>query len=131
MGTILNDCGGRDFWVALAPWLVRDAGSAGRFGFLDGAKGLVLNRFRPSLGHSEHFYDLNYVKSWVPFLRNGSCEGASSPMGEPGENRNWRFYASVTAVLVLSAMLVVTWLFRHVGHLPAWLPSFLDRHHRT
>lgn len=130
VGTVLNDCGGRDFWVMLAPWLVRDAGPAGRLGFFDGARGSVLNRFRPWFGHSEHFYDLNYVRSWVPFLFNGKCEDAVPPVCQSEENRNWRFIASVTTFGGLSAILVVTMLIRFVGHWPWWLPSFLHWHRR-
>jgi hypothetical protein len=102
--TVLNDCGGRDVWVRLAPWLIHDAGTSGRHGFLEGAHGAVFNRIRPTFGHSEHFYNLNFIKSWVPFLQNGECEGAISPTSTFGPSLNWRF---MTTLIVMSVTVLL------------------------
>jgi len=65
LAVVLNDCGDRDIWSAIGPWMIKDVGQSGKSGFLDVAKGKVINRKRSSFGHSDHFYDLNFLKSWV------------------------------------------------------------------
>jgi hypothetical protein len=121
---VLNDSGGRDFWVWLAPWLISDAGRSGRCGFSEGANGAVLNHVRPMFGHSEHFYDLNYIRSWVPFLQNGECEGSSSPARKSKSGINWRFATTLIGLPVTILSLVIC-LMRFGRYISPWLGSLV------
>lgn len=101
---LLNDCGDHDIWSAVAPWMIRDAGRSGKSGFLDIADGKVINRTRSSFGHSDHFYDLNYIKSWVPFLQSGNVELIPT---SSHSTRNVRFKvmrAIVTVIIIVSIL---------------------------
>lgn len=66
---LLNDCGKRDKWSRLAPYVVDDAGPSGVDGFTNTANDAVINRVNPLREHSGSHYALNYKKNWVPFLR--------------------------------------------------------------
>jgi len=108
---VLNDCGDQDIWSAVAPWMIRDAGRSGKSGFLDTAEGKVINRTRPSFGHSDHFYNLNYIKSWVPFLQ---CGDVAKIPASSHSTRNVRFrVARVLVIVIILASLLGIPALRH------------------
>jgi hypothetical protein len=65
---VLNDYGRMDLWAGIVRWFVADAGPSGTEGFIDNASGLVIQREHADFTHSDYFYDLNYDKTWIPFL---------------------------------------------------------------
>jgi len=65
---VLNEYGGLDLSVKLAPWFITNTGASGAKGFqcIDPA---LYQRKRPLFGHSDYFFALNYEDNWIPFLR--------------------------------------------------------------
>lgn len=66
---LLNDCGKQDFVVRISEWGISDAGPSGYSGFEDLANGRVIQEIHPNFKHSDYFYELNYIKQWIPFLK--------------------------------------------------------------
>lgn len=105
VGAILNECGGKDIWVKLAVWGIRDAGASGSAGFKCSGPG-IYQRTRPRFRHSDYFYPLNYTNNWVPFLTG------AVPSELPAESKravNWKFW--LLAVCALLLVLGLTLLF--------------------
>ena len=65
---VLNEYGGMDLWVKLAPWLIKNTGASGARGF-QCAHPSLYQRMRPRFRHSDYFFALNYKDNWIPFLR--------------------------------------------------------------
>jgi Calcineurin-like phosphoesterase len=66
---VLNDQGKRDHWAGHVQEVVNDAGPSGKEGFLDNASGRVIELSHPEWGHSDFFFDTNFTKRWIPFLK--------------------------------------------------------------
>jgi hypothetical protein len=95
---VLNEYGGKDFWVKLAGWFVGDVGRSGALGF-ECSVPTVYQRRRLLFRHSDYFYPLNYRENWIPFLRGDSPSEQSS---EPKRAAKWRFWLLLVFVLLIS-----------------------------
>jgi len=69
MNRVLNDHGRLDVWARVAERFLTDAGQSGLTGFTRTAGGSVINRDHARFGHSDYFYEQNYLESWIPFLQ--------------------------------------------------------------
>ena len=109
---VLNDYGGKDFWVKAAEWFVSDGGPSGALGFEDNAQGRVVHRFRPEFRHSDYFYESNYEDTWIVFL-NGNDPDETRPL--PTRAPNWKhriFLAFVLLALLLAVFSGYRWYKR-------------------
>jgi pimeloyl-ACP methyl ester carboxylesterase len=100
---VLNDYGRMDLWAGIVRWFVADAGPSGTKGFTDDASGRVIQREHAEFSHSDYFYDLNYDKTWIPFL-NGL--GPAPLLTSGRQATNWRFRATVILLALLTGLLV-------------------------
>ena len=101
---LLNDCGKKDRWSKLSPFIVADGGPSGVVGFSDIAEGAVLNHINPQFEHSDYFYDLNYQQRWLPFLHGREPK---APTKEDKRAFNWR--AFVFRWLLRLIVLILCW----------------------
>lgn len=98
---VLNDCGRLDIWARAATHAVIDAGQSGVKGFDNPAGGKVINRNHAEFGHSDYFYQKNYVDNWIPFLKGLP----PSELAHPAASKtNWRFAATVALLAVLGLL---------------------------
>lgn len=99
---VLNDYGRLDVWSRLVGWWVPDAGSSGRDGFEPLADSeFLIQREHREFRHSDYFFDLNYEKRWIPFIKTGHL---LAPLLTPPARVNPRYVATVT-LLVLVVLL--------------------------
>lgn len=105
---VLNDYGAQDIWAWLSEWCVPDAGPSGKLGFTDDAQGTVLQQLHAAFRHSDHFYHLNYLERWVPFLKGVDPSHIPAPKRPPF---NWRPWL-VLFVLMVSSAALAWWLWR-------------------
>ncbi len=105
---ILNECGKQDFPVKIVSYAVKDAGPSGIKGFRKKIDRVLYERTNDGFGHSDYFYQLNYQKNWIPFLKN-----ISIPHTSPASSLkyNWRFLLIRLAIL-LAFIVVVGWYFK-------------------
>lgn len=64
VGQVWNECGGKDTWVAVAPWVIRDTGRSGRDGFVFiGSK--CRSEFYDFHSHSDFFQPGHITETWL------------------------------------------------------------------
>ena len=105
---VLNDHGRVDTWARVAEYVVADAGASGLSGFERTAKGKVINRDHPDWGHSTYFHDLNYARSWIPFLQKRDPERLPA-VRPPKVNRRFRRTMFVLASMLVLALAAWWW----------------------
>ena len=104
VGSALNDCGRLDIWAGNVQRFISDAGPSGRAGFTTKHDRLV-ERFHPEWKHSDFFFDLNFEKRWIPYLKGDAVPEAQF---EPT--------SSVPKTLIFLLLLLVgigIWAFIH------------------
>jgi hypothetical protein len=103
VNAILNDFGREDFWARIVSYFLEDAGQSGYRGFSDTAAGRLIQRAHPEFRHSDYFYERNYQKNWIPFLKAELTETlAASDLRPP----NWRF--RVTLSIICATLVILT-----------------------
>ncbi len=101
---VLNDCGQQDIWAQLARRAVSDAGQSGLTGFERTAGGKVVNRNHAEFGHSDYFYERNYLDAWIPFLKG---EDLAEPIRLQPTRTNRRVALTVALLLAAAALFYV------------------------
>lgn len=105
---LLNDFGKKDLPVKLSEWGVIDAGPSGAIGFTDACEAIT-QRAHPEFGHSDYFYELNYTKNWIPFLR-GEQPQAIAASDIPAHNTKF-WITLILGVLVLVLATCLLWFY--------------------
>lgn len=114
---VLHDFGRRDTWARLVEWVVEDAGQSGLRGFEASDSGQVIQRELKEFRHSDYFYNLNYRKNWIPFLK-GSGLDELRPTARP-RGQNWKFRLVQLTLILLTLGLgwwLVKLLFAYINH---------------
>jgi hypothetical protein len=101
---VLNDYGHLDAWAGKAGLALPDAGPSGRKGFTDLAKGKVIQRHHPEWGHSHYFFDLNYKKRWIPFLKGENVRDVSL-------KPHWHFPLIRLVIIIAVALLAGYYIY--------------------
>ena len=111
--SVVNDCGTRDIWPALAQFVTLGYGSSGRFGF---GHPRVRDRFFDIL-HSGYFEEEAVRTYWLPFITRGEIvPGLSDRPRTP-------WWLSVLTVTKLPyVILVVVAVFLTLQNITNWIP---------
>lgn len=100
---ILNECARRDIVVKASPYVIKDAGPSGAYGF-DLNDERLCQRFVSKFGHSDYLHLSNFRSSWFPFLR-----GEPPPTSLPALDKktNWRFWTTIAILLLLLFAMII------------------------